>query len=68
MRLGIKAVYRNGCSSLFEKVELPEGIEVEVVIRKAGPILKKYSGVLKKSEYDWEAEYYEYIEERARGD
>lgn len=66
--MGIKVVYWNGVFKFFEKVELFEGIEVEVVIRKVGLILKKYLGVLKKSEYDWEVEYYEYIEERVCGD
>lgn len=54
--MGIKAIYRNGVFKPLEKVELPEGIEVEVMVRKAGPILRKYSGILKKSDYDWEAE------------
>jgi predicted DNA-binding antitoxin AbrB/MazE fold protein len=68
MRLGIKAVYRNGVFKPLEKLELPDGTEVEIVVRKAGPILKKYAGILKKSDYDWEAEYYEHVQERTRGD
>ena len=64
--MGIKAVYKNGVFRPLENVKLPEGTEVEVVVKSAGPILRKYAGVLRKSDYDWEAEYYEYIGERTR--
>ena len=67
MSVGIKAVYKNGVFRPLESVKLPEGTEVEVIVKSAGPILRKYAGMLKKSEHEWEAEYYEYIEERAGG-
>ncbi len=65
--MGIKAVYKNGVFRPLENVKLPEGTEVEVIVKSAGPILRKYAGMLKKSDYDWEAEYHEYIKKRAGG-
>ena len=63
----IRAVYQNGIFKPLDEVELPEGTEVEVVVRRAGPILRKYAGLIEKSNHDWEAEYYEYLTERAHG-
>ena len=57
MGVGIRAVYKNGVFRPLENVKLPEGTEVEVIVKSAGPILRKYAGILKKSEHNWEAEY-----------
>ena len=55
--MGIRAVYKNGVFRPLENVKLPEGTEVEVIVKSAGPILRKHAGILKKSEHNWEAEY-----------
>lgn len=66
--MGIKAIYRKGVFKPIEKVELPEGAEVEVILKDPKAIIRRYAGILKKSEHDWEEEYYEYIQERAGHD
>ena len=67
--MGIKAVYKNGVFKPLEKVELPEGVEVEVIVTNPREIVKRYAGALRElgeiPEVDWEEAYHEYVLKRA---
>jgi len=67
--MGIRAVYKNGVFKPLDKVDLPEGTEVEVVVANPLEIVKKYAGALRElreiQEVDWEEAYHEYVLKRA---
>ncbi len=66
--MGIKAVYKNGVFKPLDKVDLPEGIKVEIVIADPQEAIRRYAGALRElknlKNIDWEEAYHEYILKR----
>ncbi|NJE09968.1 DUF104 domain-containing protein [Thermococcus sp. MAR1] len=67
--MGIRAVYRNGVFKPLDKVDLPEGTQVEILIADPKEAIKRYAGALRGlkdvGDIDWEEAYHEHILKRA---